>query len=175
MTKHQMKNWTFHLMLFKLREYRWEISGEKSISALCALDQIFKCHMKNLTESENLDISHIPLIGLDPCDHVAVDIITDQLQFSCQIPLGKFPVLAKQHKIFTDHIFISVGCSWFWHGRINSFFFCKIKLSQFFNSSIILQKFRNLHGCKSETKGAEREKGMTFWQSLYIIEEASAR
>lgn len=105
--------------------YLSEISGKESISDLCALNQIFKGHMKNLTESENLDICHIPLICFDPRDHVTVDIVSDQLQFSCQIPLGKFPVLAKTHQILTDHIFISVRCSWFWHGRISSFFFGK--------------------------------------------------
>ena len=49
------------------------------------------------------------------------------------------------------------------------------KSVRFLSSFIILQKFRNPHGCKSETKKADKEKGMTFWKSLYIIEEASAR
>ena len=49
------------------------------------------------------------------------------------------------------------------------------KSVRFLGSFIILQKFRNLHGCKSETKKADKEKGMTFWKSLYIIEEVSAR
>ena len=45
----------------------------------------------------------------------------------------------------------------------------------FLSSFRILQKVRNLYGCKSETKERENEKGMTFWRSLYIIEKASAR
>ena len=36
------------------------------------------------------------------------------------------------------------------------------KSVRFLSSSGILQKFRNPHGCKSETKRAEKEKGMTF-------------
>ena len=49
------------------------------------------------------------------------------------------------------------------------------KSVQFLSSSGILQKFRNLYGRKSETKEREKEKGMTFWRSLDIIEKASAR
>ncbi len=49
------------------------------------------------------------------------------------------------------------------------------KSVRFLSSFIILQKFRNPHGCKSETKKADKEKGMTFWKSLYIIEKVSAR
>ena len=49
------------------------------------------------------------------------------------------------------------------------------KSVRFLSSFIILQKFRNPHGCKSETKKADKEKGMTFWKSLYIIEEVLAR
>ena len=114
--------------------------------------------MKNLAECKNLDICDITLICFNPRDHVPVDIVSDQLQFSCQIPLGKFPVLAKTHQILANHIFVSVRCSWFWHGRISSFFFGKIKLSHFLSSSIILQNLGNSHGCKNETKRAEKEK-----------------
>ena len=46
--------------------------------------------MKNLAECKNLDICDITLICFNPRDHVPVDIVSDQLQFSCQIPLGKF-------------------------------------------------------------------------------------
>lgn len=49
------------------------------------------------------------------------------------------------------------------------------KYVRFLSSFIILQKFRNPYGCKSETKKADKEKGMTFWKSLYIIENVSAR
>ena len=49
------------------------------------------------------------------------------------------------------------------------------KYVRFLSSFIILQKFRNPYGCKSETKKADKEKWMTFWKSLYIIEKVSAR
>lgn len=68
------------------------------------LKQLFVRHIQNPAESDQFDIGHKTLPGLDSLNGIFIHIQTIQLQMVCQFPLGYFHILADSRHVFTADI-----------------------------------------------------------------------
>lgn len=80
-----------------------------------SIDEIIIGNMEDLGKSLQLQVGDIPLICLDPGDHILVHVITGKLEQVGQIPLGIIVLSAKLNQLAADEVFLTGLCSWFWH------------------------------------------------------------